>query len=134
MEKRVHDFDSKKTCMIANASLSLAEPQVMESAPKPYMFTRSTPNRAKPRTISISTMRESGATGPTVTRLNAGPWRMVWPIIGREAYMNGTARINESRGLSGDPRVWWRNIRVSAGRCGQCCEPNGDRSTATEGL
>src|SRR6516164_4300178 len=126
MEKRVHDFDSKKTCMIANASLSLAEPQVMESAPKPYMFTRSTPNRAKPRTISISTMRESGATGPTVTRLNAEPWRMVWPFNRREAYMNGTAESMKAADLAATRRVWWRNIRVSAGRSGQCCEPKGD--------
>ena len=28
------------------------------------MFTNSTPKRAKPRTMSISTMREAGATGP----------------------------------------------------------------------
>ena len=74
MENRVHDFDSKKTRMIANASWSVGEFQATESAPKPYMFTKSTPNRAKPRTISTSTMREAGATGPVVTRLKAQPY------------------------------------------------------------
>ena len=69
-------------CMIAYASLSVAEVQAMESAPKPDMFTSSTPNRATPRTASTAKIRESAATGPTVPRLNAGSWRVVWPIIG----------------------------------------------------
>ncbi len=68
MENRVHDFDSKKTRLIANATWSVGEFQAIESAPKLYMFTSSTPNRAKPRTMSTSTMREAGAAGPGARR------------------------------------------------------------------
>jgi hypothetical protein len=68
MENRVHDFDSKKTRMIAKANRSPGWFQAIESAPKPYMFTSSTPNSAKPRTISTSTMREAGGIGPAVSR------------------------------------------------------------------
>ena len=64
----VHDFDWQKTRMSANANWSAREFHTIESAPKLYMFTSSTPNRARSRTMSISTMREAGATR---ARLNA---------------------------------------------------------------
>ena len=71
MENKVHIFDSNKMRVIEKASWSVGEFQAIESAPKPYMFTSSTPNNAKPRIISISTMREAAVTGPGSSRPNA---------------------------------------------------------------
>jgi hypothetical protein len=97
MENRVHDFHSKKIRMSPKAKRSAGAFHAIESAPKPYMFTSRTPKRAKPRTMSTSTIRDPGATGPRFVRLNAGP-----PRIGNGEW--GSVRIEGSLDYTGSTR------------------------------